>query len=280
MTIAVLLLMTHALLQTDTSKLGVWLETYRSSIYAEQAYRPPNARETELFLKDFKRALQGEVDFQHLEQLGYSAKQGYDEASNKSYILLENEHDAERSWGAYIIETSQAPKHVIAAPHPKSDINSERIALALWRETPGAIYKLAGTHRRAADKQGDVTRHTESLFHAVGTYLADKGLSHTQLHGFKDTSSPDEDIIVSSALTPVTDTHRAIADELNQATDLQVGTSWHGQMEPMRGRPNQLGQATASRNAPFVHIEMNRSLRHNTETLQKVLPAISRGLRH
>lgn len=281
MTVAVLLLiMTYALFQDTTSRLSAWLETYRGSIYATQNYRPPSDRETELFLEDLERAVAGEESFEHLGTLGYSAKKGYDAPSDKSYILLENEYHTERSWGAYIIETSRTPEHVIAAPHPKSDINSERIALSLWRETPGAIYMISGTHRRAADTQGDVTRHSESLFHSVSTHLAEKGLSHTQLHGFKNESSPDEDIIVSSALTPTTSTHHAIVDELRTATDLTVGTNWDGQVAPMRGQPNQLGQASVGERAPFIHIEMNHSTRHNTDALENALPAISRGLGH
>lgn len=255
-----------------------WLESYRGTIYAAQEYRPPNDTEASRFLEDLDTALQGETDFNHLHELGYSAKQGYDKPSGKSYILLENEPHTERAWGAYLIETSQAPQHAITAPHPKSDINSEHIALALWRETPGAIYIVAGTHRRAADRHGDVTRHTDSLFHRVGDHLAERGLSHTQLHGFKDTTSPEEDIIVSSALAPVTDTHHAVVARLRQGTDRIVGTNWDGQVEPMRGRPNQLGKATRSQSTSFIHIEMNHSTRHDAQAIKSVVSAIARGL--
>lgn len=167
----VTLYMIYMFLQTNTA-LDRWLESYRGTIYATQEYRPPNDTEAGQFFVDFDKALQGETDFDHLHELGYSAKQGYDEPSGKSYILLENEPHTERAWGAYLIETSQDPKHAITAPHPKSDLNSERIALSLWREVPGAVYIVAGTHRRAADHQGDVTRHTDSLFHRVGDHLA------------------------------------------------------------------------------------------------------------
>lgn len=280
MTIAILLFMTQKILQQNTSHLDTWLEGYRSSIHARQAYRSPTAREAEYFIEDFDRAMKGEVDFEHLGELGYSAKQGYDKASKKSYILLENEHDTKRSWGAYIIETSRSPKHVIAAPHPRADKSSESIALDLWRETPGAIYMVAGAHRLAADKEGDVTRHTDSLFHKMSAHLADKNLSHVQLHGFKDENSPDEDIIVSSASSPITDTHHAIVDEISDSTDARVGTNWNGRMKPLRGYVNRLGRAIDSSNPPFVHIEMSHSVRHSASSLKKILPAIAKGLHH
>lgn len=277
MIIAALSIAAYMIFQTDTSVLGRWLESYRSTIHAEQLYRPPNDKEVERFLADFEKAFAGETDFTHLGELGYSAKQGYDELSGKSYILLEKEADSERAWGAYLIETSRTPKHVIAAAHPRSDIGSEKLALTLWRETPGALYMIAGSHRRAVEKYGDVTRHTDSLFHKVTEYLLRQDLTHLQLHGYANVSSPDEDIIVSSGSADKKTIHQAVVDELRR-TNLPVGTNWEGKNDPLRGRINQQGKAAKQLDGTFLHIEMSRETRENAQLAEQAITAIAKGL--
>lgn len=46
----------------------------------------------------------------------------------------------------------------------------------------------------------------------------------------------------------------------------------------MRGRPNQLGKVTKDQDVPFIHIEMSHSIRHDTQTIRSVVPAIAQGL--
>jgi hypothetical protein len=187
---------------------------------------------------------------------------GVDQETGRRFGLAVNPPD-ERAWGWYLVDLSAPVRLVIEVPHPNSDLRTEEIGLALYQAVPGSMLLVAGTHRRAADEAGDVAHRTDSMFHAVATDLAERGLPQIQLHGFHDDNLPDVDVVVSPGAGEVGDLVRGVAEGIDG--DFRVCRSWQQDCGKLTGTTNEQGREAARQGTPFVHVEINRTIRNDRD---------------
>jgi hypothetical protein len=168
--------------------------------------------------------------------------------------LVHQETGSERAWGLYAIDRSAPLSLVVEAPHASSDLRTELVGLELFRRTPGAILAVGGAHRRREDPAHD----TGTVFHVVATLLARRGVPQVQLHGFNDTTLVSADVVLSAGAAEAGDAARRAADRLDEA-GFRVCRAWAEPCRGLAGTTNVQGQAAGD--APFLHVELNRTVR-------------------
>lgn len=251
------------------------LDSYLATIDEDQPYREPTEEESQRFLADFRKLLKGKTNnLKYLPDLGYEVHSLRDPVSEKEYILAKNRPNTERAWGAFLIPVHEPINYVISAPHPQADIDTEHIALELWRKTDNAMLMVAGAHRDAADELADVAREEGSLFHHVSELLAQQSVGHVQIHGYADSTSEGNDVIISSGESNVYPVMRDIANKI-ESTGLSVGTNWDNETDVLLARHNVQGRVAYDHSSLFMHVEINYSTRQSAEDTESILRIIA-----
>lgn len=223
--------------------LDALLRNFTAAQSARQPYRGPAAAELAAAEAGFAAFLDRAPH--RLGELGFSVEG--DE-------LAVQEPGSERAWGLYAIDRSALPSLVVEVPHASSDLRTELIGLALFRQVPGAVLAVAGAHRRREDPAHD----PRTVFHVVTTLLARRGLPQVQLHGFNDRTMPEADVVLSAGAAEAGDAARRAADRL-LAAGFRVRRAW---AEPCRGLAGTTNvQSQAAGGTPFLHVELNRTVR-------------------
>ncbi len=253
---------------------------FARGLLADAAYRPPTASERAGFTAALDLAAEGEDDaaLRAFAEFGYSYDSAVDPDTGRRYAIAVQEPGGERSWGLYLVDRTEPVRVVVEVPHPNYDLGTEEVGLALFRAAPGAVLAIAGTHRGAANGAGDVAHRTESMFHAVATGHADRGLPQVQLHGFADTSRRGTDVVLSPGAGEVSEPARRAAD-LMADTGLRVCRSWARDCGNLEGGRNAQGVHAAEARAVFLHVEINRSVRDDRERWGEVVTALAAALR-
>lgn len=219
------------------------LRAFTAAQSTRQPYRTPTAAELNVAEAGFAALLDRRPH--DLADLGFSVRDG---------SLAVQESGSERAWGLYAIDRSAPPSLVIEVPHASSDLRTELLGLALHQQVPGSILAVGGAHRRREDPAHD----TQTVFHAVTTLLARRGLPQVQLHGFKDRTLPAADVVLSAGAAVAGDAARRAADRLTDA-GFRVRRAW---AEPVRGLAGTTNvQSQAAGDTPFLHVELNRTVR-------------------
>jgi hypothetical protein len=219
------------------------LRSFTAAQSTRQPYRHPTAAELETAGTGFAALLDGRSH--HLPDLGFSVT---------GDALVVQESGTERAWGLYAIDRSAPPSLVVEVPHPSSDLRTDLIGLALFQQVPGAVLAVAGAHRRREDP----AHETRTVFHVVTTLLARRGLPQVQLHGFKDRTLPAADVVLSAGAAEAGDAARRAADRL-EAAGFRVRRAWAEPCRGLAGTTNVQGQAADG--TPFLHVELNRTIR-------------------
>ena len=219
------------------------LRSFTAAQSTRQPYRHPTAAELRTAETGFAAFLDRAPH--HLGQLGFSVADD---------SLVVQEPGTERAWGLYAIDRSAPPSLVVEVPHPSSDLRTDLIGLALFGQVPGAVLAVAGAHRRREDP----AHETRTVFHVVTTLLARRGLPQVQLHGFKDRTLPAADVVLSAGAAEAGDAARRAADRL-EAAGFRVRRAWAEPCRGLAGTTNVQGQAAGG--TPFLHVELNRTIR-------------------
>ncbi|MEV6647067.1 hypothetical protein [Amycolatopsis sp. NPDC051371] len=223
--------------------MEAFLRDFTAAQSSRGPYRTATAAELEAAETGFAALLDGAPH--HLDELGFSV-------DDDSLVL--QEPGSERAWGLYVFDRSAPPSLVVEVPHASSDLLTELIGLGLFRRTPGAILAVGGAHRRREDPAHD----TGTVFHAVTTLLARRGLPQVQLHGFKDRTLPAADVVLSAGAAEAGDAARRAAARLADA-GFRVRRAW---AEPCRGLAGTTNvQSQAAGGTPFLHVELSRTVR-------------------
>ncbi|TWP52198.1 hypothetical protein FKR81_11520 [Lentzea tibetensis] len=190
---------------------------------------------------------------------------GTDPVSGRKYALARSS----RGDGLYLADTSTSLRVAIEVPHPTTDLDTERIGLALWRKVPGAMLLVSGTHRRVAD----VAHEPDTVFHAMAVRLAEQDVPQLQIHGFHDGSLPDADVVVSPGSAATGPFVRSLAESLSS---FEVCRGWQSECGKLEGTRNVQGRACAEAGSPFAHVELSRSVREDRQ--DEVVTALAAGL--
>lgn len=260
-----------------TAGLGARLDDFTAALREDAAYSPPDARQRRAFVEAVTVLDGGSVEaVDPLRALGLTVEQGTDAQTGRPYAAVASAPDAEQGWGFYLVDLSRPTRVVVQVPHPANDVGTDDIGLELFRRVPGAVLAVAGTHRRAAGGAGDAAHRTDSAFHALAVEHSDQGLPQVQLHGFADDSLPSADVVVSPGPGTAGPLVEGIADRLAGGTE--VCRAWRRDCGELEGRRNVQGEAAARRDAVFVHVEVNRTVREDPSAWQDVVRAIAEAV--
>ncbi|MFJ6935469.1 hypothetical protein [Streptomyces sp. NPDC101132] len=180
-----------------------------------------------------------------------------------------------RGWGRVYLDLTEPVRWSVQVPHPVADENTEDLGARVLRGEPGGVLVLAGAHRTAGTgNAADVAHRTDSVFHSVIDELMRRKLPGVQLHGFANESFPEFDVVVSTGAgdRAVSDA-KLLARQL-KAGDLEVCPAWARKCK-LSGTSNEQGQVAAEERLRFLHIELNRGIRTNSESLDEVAESIS-----
>jgi len=255
---------------SEATDLGAQLREFAAGLHAGDPYRPPGPAERRRLLL----ALHALEAGRPAHAPGFTVRTGNDEETGRPFGLLVNP-PGERAWGWYLVDRSAPPRLVIEVPHPNSDLHTEEVGLALYRSVPGSVLLVAGAHRKAGDGAADVAHHADSMFQAVASDLAGRGLPQVQLHGFHDDNLPDSDVVVSPGASEPGGYVRRVADQL--AEDFQVCRSWRQDCGRLEGTTNVQGRDAAERGTPFVHVEISRTIRDDRDEWSELVRATARA---
>lgn len=214
-----------------------------------------------------------------LEQYGITVHSALDGADRRHTVAVASASGS-RSWGLFAAPLDTAPRLLVEVPHPVADRHTEKVALDLVAEAPGAVLVQAGAHRRAGDGRADVAHETSSLFHAVVARIAANArLPQIQVHGFDDANhDPDVDVVLSPGAAAVTPLLEAAGTNLAEAGHA-VCRAWSEDDCPdLAGRTNVQGRHAARVGLPFLHVELGESLREGAEQRAAVARALARAL--
>ena len=210
-----------------------------------------------------------------------------DTATNRALIVLGQARSdwlRGRAWGLFVLDRTGGAR-LIEAPHPRSDLHSERMAVAVFRRSRARGLLVAGAHRftvplAAGERwaQADVAHRRGSAFHAAHRALRSRGLATVvQLHGFEVApgGSPPEAIVSSAtsvAAAPARRVHRRLVDGGIRSCLFRSDAC-----PKLGATQNVQGQETNAAGDAFVHVELALRLRE-AASRARVARAIAAGL--
>jgi hypothetical protein len=238
---------------------------------ADQPYRDPTAAERADAAAQFARVLSGSAG--SFAAFGFSAVEDVDPDTGRRYALHAS-GSGDRAWGAVLVDLSAPIRLAVQIPHPRTDIDTERVGLDLFRKVPGSVVLFAGAHRRAGGGAADVAHNEASFFHALSVTLAERGLPQVQVHGFADLNLPDTNSVVSTGSDTPNPLSTLIAEELD-ARGVTACRAWQTACGRLEGTTNVQGHAAAEHGSVFVHIELSNSVRADAGRRAVVVEALA-----
>lgn len=196
------------------------------------------------------------------------------DARARSYVLQEKA-PPQNGWGLYFFRIHPARNIVIEAPHPRSDINTEELALDLYRALDAKALLVAGAHRNANfDGSADVAHAPVSVFNRIHMELFEtlpltmgSETIFIQIHGFDNkqrSNAPDLILSYNWANEPDKDALLAhLVAALNE-NQIQVGVCNGNSFPGLCGTSNV--QRLTMNGGIFLHIELSSALRNADRT--------------
>ncbi len=246
---------------------------YAGGLRPDAPYRPPVAAERRAFLRGL-RVLASAEAADDLRALGFSITERVDPATGRRFAQVVDTRTDGRAWGLYLVDLSEPTRLLVEVPHPNYDLRTEEMGLALWRAVPGSLLAVSGTHRKVANGAGDVAHRADSMFHALATDFAERGVAQVQLHGFDDASLPGEEVVLSVGVDSPGPVARRVAERMSDA-GLAVCLPWERSCGRLEGTRNKQGIAAAGSGSLFLHVEMNRSVRDARTEWMAVVDALA-----
>jgi hypothetical protein len=257
---------------------AVALETFTGAMSSDGRYRNPGRGERSQARDAVKRLLAEPDNLAAQDEafaaLGFSVEHGTDPATGRPFSLFVTMNAGSRAWGALLVDRSAPLRVVIEVPHPRFDINTETLGVAVHRQVPGSALLVAGAHREAGGGDADVAHNAKSLFHVMATEFARDGLPQIQLHGYADKNLPDAQAIVSAGSARVSRLARDLADGLEEV-GLDTCRAWSRKCGQLEGTRNEQGQAADELGSTFIHLELGYSLRRDPAGRDLVVQAIA-----
>ena len=234
--------------------------------------------------------------------LSYELVHYHDTDTARDFYLLRealNEYGQQNlGWGNYIWNPGGGKDILIEAPHPLYDTNTPEFAIEVFQGVHGRGYLMAGAHRACMGDgtmgQANVCGHTDSIFHVVHEAWSLSTTLPIQIHGFdwdKHTNFPaGTDVVLSNGDGAVPQPHIDLDDSfddtgllsfcyntlpVNDPTNILVNTDWlnggvvsGGAFGSLSAGYNVQGKYTRNTyGAPWIHCELEQSIRFNDPTL-------------
>jgi phage replication-related protein YjqB (UPF0714/DUF867 family) len=232
-----------------------------------EEYTPPSAS----VLRTFAAAVPDQVCGTTVAQaaaalapVGYTVEE-LDDTGDPAVPVLrvlrpESDRAATEPWGLYVLDCRRPDAAAIEVPHPLSDVHTEDVGVAAFREASAAALLVAGIRR----DEMDPAHTSSSVFETVHRALVQKDRLIVQVHGFDEPAHEDVGDVVVSAGTRPTATVMAIRERL-EATGFRVCMYRTGDdCTDLGGTTNVQGR-TARPLADFVHLELSCRTRTQNE---------------
>ncbi|HSA52668.1 MAG TPA: hypothetical protein VLH10_21495 [Yinghuangia sp.] len=264
-----------------TADLAQLARTFVGSLAKDHDYVPPAPAQRTAFSAAVGRVFDGSVPTEDLATLGYAATRRVDGATGREFVEVAEPVPTGRGWGVVYVDTSAPIHRVVQVPHPLADLDTELVAVDLFRRLPGAVLLIAGTHRKAGtDGAGDAAHRTDHMFDALAGELTRRRVPAVQIHGFHDDTVPDTDVVVATGRTTPDATAHRTADAL-EAADLRTCRVWSSDnpaCSRLAALTNVQGHTAAEAGLPFLHIELSRTTRDTADSRHRTAAALAEAL--
>lgn len=251
------------------------VEDFAAALRTDAPYRPPDPDERSALVTAVTELGRLNSVPAAADPPGFSASTGVDPSTGRPYAMLASTPNDERGWGLYLVDLSAPTSVSVQVPHPRADLRTERLGVALFRQLPGAVLMVSGTHRRVANGAGDVAHGADSMFQALAEEQSRRGIPQLQLHGFEDTSLPDADVILSAGAGDDRPEHEDAVDLITDDAELRVCAAWRERCGQLEGRTNEQGIAAAAEGTTFAHVEISRSVRDDPDQWGPLVDALA-----
>jgi len=237
-------------------------------------YVPPSAAERAAMLSLFDRARSGDV--RGADSLAweyrYDVEQTVDAVTGDTLIVMVERAPVRRGWGTLLYNPRGAAVDV-HVDHPLFDVNTPRVAAALYDDCGCRALLMAGTHRYAnPNDESDMARSMTSLFQGLHERLGLDATVVISIHGFARAShSPPTSIsdavlsngATSSGTLAATDGARALRDRLVAAGFVVGLVADDAGYTELTGSVNPQGQWSNDRfgHGRWMHVEIAREVR-------------------
>lgn len=251
-------------------------------------YVPPTAAERATMLALVDRARSG--DLRNADSLAwrfrYDVEQTVDAATGDTLIVMVERSPIRRGWGTLLYN----PKGVavdVHVNHPLFDVNTPRVAAAVYGDCRCRALLMAGTHRYAnADDESDMARSTTSVFQGLHERLGLDAAMVISVHGFaRANHSPPtsiSDAILSNGATSTgtlaaTADARALRDRLVAAGFVAGLVADDAGYTELTGSVNPQGKWSNDRygHGRWIHVEIAREVRDDGGRWQEFAAAVA-----
>ena len=205
------------------------------------------------------------------------------DASAAPLWLAGEQAGARRGAGVFVLRAGTATPWLIEAPHTFFDVGTLEIAETCF-EVLGARALLVNTVRRtsSADEDMDPSERAETaraagadsdLAHAPQSFFATahsallsstSGYATLQLHGFRDELVPGVAAIVSAAGTNAN--VDVVARQLRALLGDDAVRLYPKEVKQLGGTRNVQARLSQASGAPFIHLELSKTLRDRLKT--------------
>jgi len=260
--------------------LAALTRDFAAVMRARAPYRPPTPTERDDATGALLAIAEGRIPAtatSTLGRLGFTVGEQVDSATGRPSALVVNERGTDRAWGLYAIDLSRPVQAAVEVPHPNADVHTEEIGAEVYGQAPGSILLVAGAHRRAGNGHADVAHQDDSLFNALATALAERGVPQLQLHGFRDDALAGTDLIISPGAGRPTPLVRSAATRLSEA-GFALCRAWEQKCGDLAGTRNVQGKTAANLGTAFVHLEINRRVRDGSGERSAVARALAAAM--
>ena len=205
-------------------------------------------------------------------QLNYYVDRG--DTYAVSYLLRE-QRPIQKGWGLYAFRLDSKSNIIIEAPHPLYDKKTPTIALDIYRALDARALLIAGAQRNAnRDGSADVAHASESIFQSVHLALSHKIQTTAgeviilQIHGFHASKHEGYPQVVFGLGEKPLPQEVAMAQKIKDALSEQgissgVCTGVESNLMELCAKKNVQGLTT--KDATFIHVELDEKLRQNDE---------------
>jgi hypothetical protein len=243
-------------------------ESYVPPTYEEQA--DFDQLTSAIIENDLARAVK--LATQNNYQLNYYVDRG--DNYSVSYLLRE-QRPIQKGWGLYAFRLDSTSNIIVEAPHPLYDKKTPNVALDIYRALDARALLIAGAQRNAnGDGSADVAHAAESIFqsvhlassHEIQTAAGD--VTILQIHGFHASKHDGYPQVVFGLGEKPLPQEVAIAQKIKDALSKQgissgVCTGVESNLMELCAKTNVQGLTT--KDATFIHIELDEKLRQNDE---------------
>jgi len=225
---------------------------------------------------------------------------GFELDSSNAQLWLAGERATNRRGaGAFVLRAGTAASWVIEAPHTFFDVGTLEIAVSCFellnaralfvnsvRRSNSHDEELEQQERadvaRSGQADSDLAHATQSFFATAHSAFAEKrpAYSTLQLHGFRDELLPSVSVVVSAAGTIASTT--GIAQQLRLLLGHEAVRVYPSEVRKLGGTRNVQAKLSRASGAPFIHLELSRSLRDrlrdDPESLRTFATSLKSGL--